>query len=139
MKLILAAAAATAALTVTAPAAAQDRDAEREAQYEEAFEELVEGRTAGEPTPCITTFNSNRLRVVEHVGLAYERGDTLWVARTSNPRNFGPWDIPIIERTGSQICRHDVNRTIDRSSGMFSGVVFLSDWVPYTETAEAGG
>lgn len=139
MKLIFAAAAATAALALSAPAMAQDRDAEREAQYEEAFEELIEGRVAGEPTPCISTFNSNRLRVVENVGLAYERGDTLWVARASNPRNLGPWDIPIIERTGSQVCRHDVNRTIDRSSGMFSGILFLSDWVPYTEAAEAEG
>lgn len=139
MKLILAAAAATAALAFTLPAAAQDRQAEREAEYEVAFEELVEGRVAGEPTTCINTFNSNRLRVVENVGLAYERGDTLWVARASNPRNLGPWDIPIFERTGSQLCRHDVNRTIDRSSGMFSGVLFLSDWVPYTEVGESEG
>lgn len=139
MKLILAAAAAATALTIAVPAAAQDREAEREAQYEVAFEELIEGRVAGEPTSCINTFRSNRLRVVENVGLAYERGDTLWVARASNPRNLGPWDVPIIERTGSQLCRHDVNRTIDRSSGMFSGILFLSDWVPYTEAAEAEG
>ncbi|KLI64558.1 hypothetical protein [Aurantiacibacter marinus] len=138
MKLILAAVATT-LLAATVPAAAQDREAQREAQYEEAFEELVEGRVAGEPTSCISTFNSNRLRVVENVGLAYERGGTLWVARASDPRNLGPWDVPIIERTGSQLCRHDVHRTIDRSSGMFSGILFLSDWTPYTEAPEAEG
>jgi len=122
-------------MAISAPAFAQDRDAE----YEEAFQELIEGRVAGESTPCINASRTNRIQVVENVGLTYERGGTLWVARASNPRSIGPWDIPIFERHGSQLCRHDVNRTIDRSSGMFSGVLFLGDWVPYTETEDAEG
>ncbi|WP_340588485.1 hypothetical protein [Erythrobacter alti] len=135
MKKLLAASAATIVLAMSSPALAQDR-AER---AENAFAELVEGRVAGEPTTCISTFISHRLRVVENVGLAYERGDTLWVARARNPQNLTNWDIPIIERYGSQLCRHDVTRTIDRSTGIFSGVLFLDDWVPYTEAEDFEG
>jgi len=130
MKRFLAVTAATAALALSAPLAAQDREYSERA--EEAFAELIEGREAGEPQSCISTFVPHRLRVVEYVGLAYERGDTLWVARARNPDRLSVWDVPIIERRGSQLCRHDVNRTIDRSTGMFSGILSLEDWVPYT-------
>ncbi len=126
--------AAVAAMALATPATAQDR----EERAEIAFAELVEGRTAGEPVNCISTFQSNRLRVEENVGLVYERGDTIWVARTTNPRNLDRWDVPIIERHSSRLCTNDVRRTIDRSSGMFSGVLFLEDFVPYTRNDAEG-
>ncbi|MWV26623.1 hypothetical protein [Aurantiacibacter rhizosphaerae] len=127
--------AAVAAVALATPALAQDR----ETRAETAFAELVEGRTAGEPTNCISTFSSNDLRVEEYVGLVYERGDTIWVARTTNPRNLDRWDVPVIQRYSSRLCTNDVTRTIDRSSGMFSGVLFLDDFVPYTLDEDAEG
>ncbi|MGB3165238.1 MAG: hypothetical protein WBA68_00470 [Alteraurantiacibacter sp.] len=130
----LAIAAAAAACTVALPAAAQDRDYSPAA--EEAFAELVQDRVPGEARSCITTFNTNRLRVVERVGLVYERGDTMWVARARNADDIGVWDIPVIERYGSNLCHHDVRCTIDRTTGMFSGVLFLDDFVPYREIDE---
>lgn len=125
--------AATLAMALAGPAAAQDR----EERAEQAFQELIEGRTAGEPTNCINTFSSNRLRVEENVGLVYERGDTIWIARTRNARDLDRWDVPVIERYGSRLCTNDVMRTIDRSSGMFSGVLMLDDFVPYTRADES--
>jgi hypothetical protein len=124
--------AAGVAMLATAPLAAQDGPT-REERADAAFAELVEGRTAGEPQNCITTMDTNRLRVEENVGLVYERGDTMWVARARNPNTLGAWDVPIIERhSSSRLCTTDVTRTIDRSSGHFTGVVFLDDFVPYT-------
>lgn len=132
MKTFIASAAATAVLACAAPAMAQDRSE----RAEEAFADLIEDRVvAGEAQTCINTFSRNRLRVVENVGLAYRRGDTLWVARARNPERLGPWDVPVIERYGSQLCRQDVTRTIDRSSGI-SGIIFLEDWVPYREVEQ---
>ncbi len=138
MKHYLASAAAGLALAMSGPAAAQE--SEYGERSDAAFAELLEGyAVSGEAETCISVFNSNRLRVVDHVGLTYRRGDTLWVARASNPDALGTWDIPIIERFGSSLCRHDVTRTIDRSSGIFSGVLFLEDWVPYRAVEEAAG
>lgn len=130
----LALSAAATALAVALPATAQDRSE----RAEQAFAELVEGRTAGEPQTCISTFNSNRLRVEEHVGLVYEQGDTLWVARARDPERLDSWDVPVIDRHSSRLCRTDIMRTIDRSSGMFSGVLTLEDFVPYTRNEAEG-
>lgn len=132
MKSLAIATASLAAIAAT-PLAAQDREERAEA----AFQELVEGRTAGEAQRCITTLNSNRLRVEENVGLVYERAGTMWVARARNPQNLGAWDIPIIDRySGSRLCTTDVTRTIDRTTGHFTGVLMLEDFVPYTEVEE---
>ena len=135
MKAVVVAVTAAATLAFAAPALAQsERQIERS---ERAFAELTEGwEVAGEPESCIATFDTNRLRVVENVGLAYRRGDTMWVARARNSHNLGPWDVPVIERFGSSLCRHDAMRTIDRSSGLFSGVLFLDDFVPYRRISE---
>lgn len=130
---ILASTAAALALTLPATAlVAQDRDERAEA----AFAELVEGRVAGEPRSCITAINSNRVRVEENVGLVYEQGDTIWIARARDPHMLGPWDVPVIERYGSRLCRTDVMRTVDRSNGHFTGALFLEDFVPYTQVEE---
>lgn len=136
MKTIISAVAATTALVLALPAGAQDRSE----RSEQAFAELVEGRVAGEPKACIAALNPNRLEVVEYVGITYEQGDTLWVARDRNAHNLSSWDVPIIKRYSTQLCRQDVTQTVDRSTGMFSGALFLDDFVPYTlvdEDAEA--
>lgn len=135
MKSLTCATAAAALALTSAPLAAQDRSE----RAEQAFAELVEGRTAGEPQSCISAFQSNRLRVEEYVGLVYERGDTIWVARARNPESLSTWDVPVIERYGSRLCNNDIIRTIDRNSGMFSGVVFLEEFVPYTRDDTAEG
>jgi hypothetical protein len=92
---------------------------------------MLEGRSAGEPVSCISAMRGNKLRVIEYVGLVYESGDTVYVARPSDPRSLGRNDVVIIDRFGSQLCKQDVVRTVDRHNGFMSGVVFLSDFVPY--------
>lgn len=144
MRLFVAAGAAIAALALSAPAVAQEEEreerSERDERSERAFAELIEDRVvAGEGQTCLYIPNSNRLNVVDNVGLSYRRGDTLWVARARNPNSITVWDVPIIERFGSELCRHDVTRTIDRSSGIFSGVVFLENWVPYRKAEDVEG
>lgn len=147
MKSFFTAAAATILALSASPAMADDQaDAEREAKRmsevdAEAFAELTEGRVAGEPQSCINTLGrGNNLRIVEHVGMVYERGDTVWIALANNPRSLSDHDVPVIRRTGSQLCKFDQITLVDRGSQFFSGVLFLDDFVPYTkvEDAEAG-
>lgn len=129
MKTILIAAATASALTfAAAPLAAETREERAEAR----LAELIEGRVAGEPVNCINASNGNRIRVIDNVGIVYERGDTLWVARATSPNQLDSSDVPVIERFGSQLCHTDVIRTIDRYSGFISGSVFLEEFVPYT-------
>ena len=94
---------------------------------------MLEGRTAGEPLTCIPSIKGTRLEVIQGVAMVYKVGDTIYVARPAHPEELGRDDILVIDRFGGQICHTDVVRTIDRSGGYFTGVVFLSKFVPYTK------
>ncbi|GGD48021.1 hypothetical protein [Croceicoccus pelagius] len=93
--------------------------------------EMLAGRTAGEPQSCISAYASSRLKVIDETAVVYDAGDTIYVARPDNPRSLDTKDVLVIERTGGQLCKQDVVRTVDRTLGFNTGVVFLSDFVPY--------
>jgi hypothetical protein len=92
---------------------------------------LLEGRVAGEPVSCIPTFQANDLQTIEGVAMVYGRGDTLYVARPTNPQSLRWDDVIVIKRTGGQLCHTDIIRTVDRMSGFTTGSLFLDKFVPY--------
>ena len=122
---------AGAALAVSGVSAAS---AETLAERGEArLAEMLQGRVAGEPVSCITPNRSRNLQVIEHVGVVYDDGDTIYVARPTDPRQLGRMDTVVIDRFSNQLCRYDVRRTVDRYQGHITGPVFLQDFVPYTK------
>ncbi len=136
MKKIVALAAASAALALGATAAQAETRQERSEAH---VAEMLEGRVAGEPQSCISAFRSRDLEVIPYVGIAYESGDTIYLARATRPESLRDSDVPVIQRYGSQLCRSDVIRTVDRYSNFQTGVVFLGDFVPYTKVDSADG
>ena len=118
------------ALLCAGTSAALARSAE---QNEAKLARMLEGRTAGEPVSCISAMRSNRIEVIEDVGIVYDSGGTIYVARPSDPRQLGRDDIVVIDRHGGQLCHNDVIRTIDRYNGFTTGAVFLDKFVPYTK------
>ena len=122
---------AIAATSASAETAAEKGDAK--------FAELTEGRVAGEARTCITAIRSRGIEVVENLGVTYEDGDTLWIARARDPRSLSRDDVPIWDRFGSQICSNDMIRTIDRNSYFITGSVFLDDFVPYAKVETEEG
>jgi len=119
---------AGAAMALTGAAASAETRAEKN---EASLAKMLEGRTPGEPVKCISAMNSNRIRVIDHVGIVYDAGHTIYVARATNPNQLDHWEVPVIERFGSQLCSNDIMRTVDRSSGHITGALFLDDFVPY--------
>ena len=99
---------------------------------EETLARMLEGRVAGPPVRCIAVFRDKQLRMLDRVGVVYDEGKTIYVARASDPQTFRDRDILIIERHGSELCREDVRRTVERDTGALESLVFLSDFVPYT-------
>ena len=71
--------------------------------------------------------------MIEHVGIVYDAGQTIYVARATDPQQLGRWDVPVIERFGSQLCTTTSSARSIAISGFFTGAVFLSDFVPYTK------
>jgi hypothetical protein len=124
---IFAAAALAAGISPAALAAGPTRVERAEAR----LAEKLAGRVAGEPVRCISAPRSNDLQVIDNVGVVYDSGDTIYVARPTNPRALGSSDALIIDRFGSQLCTSDMVRTFDRSAGHLNGVVFFEDFVPY--------
>ena len=122
---------AGAALALTGASAAT---AETLAEKGEArLARMLEGRTAGEPVGCITTLRSSKLQVIDEVGLVYDAGETIYVARPTDPRMLRRTDALVMERfSPSRLCVDEPIRTVDRHGGYFTGVVFLQDFVPYT-------
>jgi len=112
----------------TAPAADRPSRAEKN---EARLAELLKGRVAGEPVSCIPAFQANKLEVIDGVGLVYGSGDTIYVARPTDPKMLRWTDIVVINRFGDQVCNTDVIRTVDRMSGFTTGALFLDKFVPY--------
>jgi hypothetical protein len=126
---ILAAILAGAALTLAGTAASAATTAEK---GEERLARMLEGRTAGEPVSCISTMRNNGLRVIDEVGVVYDAGNTVYVARPTDPRMLRRTDALVIDRfSPSRLCVNDPIRTVNRHGGFFTGVVFLNDFVPY--------
>jgi hypothetical protein len=117
-----------------AGATAYSADKPTRAEKNEArLAELIKDRTAGEPVGCIPEFQSSRLEVIEGVALVYGSGKTLYVAKPDRPDTVQWDDIMIVKRTGGQLCNTDIVRTVDRTSGFTTGVVFLNKFVPYSK------
>lgn len=93
---------------------------------------LIEGRTAGEPVRCLNGARSERVQVIDGVGLVYDAGDTIYVARAADPGELRRTDALVLDRLSTgRLCTDDVRFTIDRNQGNVTGSVFLSDFVPY--------
>jgi hypothetical protein len=96
--------------------------------------EMLEGRIAGEPVRCITTFHSDSPQIIDRVALVHREGRTIYVGRPERPRSLDSRDILLIERfSSSQLCANDQMRMIDRTGGFTTGLVFVKEFVPYTE------
>ena len=126
LRLTLTAAAALAA-GVAGTAVAGDRPT-----GEAKLEKMLEGRVAGEPQSCINTFTNRNSTIVEKTAVVYGRGRTIWVNRPANARDLDNWDALLVRQHGTQLCRQDIVTTFDTSSGMYTGNVFLTEFVPYT-------
>ncbi len=95
------------------------------------LDKMLEGRVAGRPQSCISTFGSMPLRILDDTALVYGSGRTIWVNVPRNPQALDDDDILVTRQTGSQLCRLDMVNMVDRSGGFYRGFVSLEDFVPY--------
>ena len=122
---------AAAAGVVAAPLAARSR-----MSGEERLAKLIEGRVAGKPADCIFTPGNRNLTIIDNTAIVYKAGGKVWVNRTAHPEDIDDNDVLVIKRfDGSRLCRQDQITLADRFTGMFSGVIFLTDFVPYEKAS----
>ncbi|KQN25881.1 hypothetical protein ASE86_06725 [Sphingomonas sp. Leaf33] len=124
-----------AALALTAGCAATPQqtaraDAEQSRDIARLERDLA-GWSPGAPQSCIQTRNAN----VKIYGdtLVYDDGARRYRNQTTGGC-FGLKrdDIIVTQTFGSQFCRGDIVRTVDRTAGFPSGACAFGDFVPYT-------
>ncbi|WP_375271882.1 hypothetical protein [Sphingomonas sp.] len=121
--------AAAIALAATSSTAAPRPDANAE------LRQLLAGRVAGKPIDCLplTTITGNT--IVTGRAIVYRVGARLYV---NEPRGDGArWlhrdDVLVTRTVGSNLCRLDIVRLLDRTSRIPGPFVSLGQFVPYTK------
>ena len=99
------------------------------------------GKVAGEPQNCINDFNNTNLVRVSDDILLYRVSSRLVYEnrlRYSCPGLARDNDIIVTEQFGSQRCKGDIFRLVDRTSGIQGPTCSLGEFVPYRADKNAG-
>jgi len=111
---------------VAGPAQAKPADHEAE------LARLLAGRVAGQPVDCIDMHRVISSHIVPGTAIVYDAGGVLYVNRPrAGAESMDDWDIMINRLWSSQLCSIDTVELVDQGSRMYSGSVFLGEFVPY--------
>jgi hypothetical protein len=103
---------------------------------EQQLAKMLEGREAGRPVSCISTFSTHDTRVIDKTAIVYDAGSVIYVNRPRYPQSLDSDDVMVTELHGSQLCRMDTVRMHDRTNLWYRGFVGLEDFVPYRRVAQ---
>ncbi|WP_380872362.1 hypothetical protein ACFB49_33040 [Sphingomonas sp. DBB INV C78] len=105
---------------------------------EEKLARALQGRVAGEPVDCIYLREVRNKRIIDRTAILYDAGRTIYVNRPrAGQTSLETSDTLVTRNYSDQLCNIDTVQLVDSSSQMFSGVVFLGDFVPYTRPKKA--
>ena len=96
---------------------------------------LIGSRTAGTPVKCINIVSArpDALQVIDGMGVVFRAGDTIYVSRAVDPAKLRSTDVEQLDRMlPTELCSSDRLWTYDKFTGNLTGVVGLTDFVPYT-------
>ena len=121
------------ALAVTAASPAFARQSTHERGEAELAKQLS-GLVPGKPVHCISRAQSEGSTIIDGTAIVYRGiGRTLYVNRPNGAEMLREDDIPVQYVYGSQLCRMDQVKLLDRSTRMERGFANLGDFVPYTK------
>jgi hypothetical protein len=96
------------------------------------LQKMLQGYTAGPSTSCVSLTPSMDSTKIEGIGVVYKRGRTLYVNRFANGCPWLTGFTGTVTRTPStQLCRGDIVRIVDFTSGIEGGSCVLDDFTPY--------
>jgi hypothetical protein len=97
------------------------------------LDKLIGDRVAGQPVHCINLRDVQSSQIIDGTAIVYRVGSKLYV---NHPRSGARWldddDILATRTIGSQLCRIDTVKLIDRTARFQRGFVVLGDFVPYS-------
>lgn len=122
------------ALAACATPAEQERAAAAESKAEAGLAAELAGLTPGEPSSCLPEPARRQLQSKEYgATIVYIASrDVKYRSDTSGGcGGVGRDDILITQTPLARVCRGDIARTVDRTSGFTTGSCSFGDFVPY--------
>mgnify|MGYP001544778484 CR=1 FL=1 len=104
-------------------------------QGEAQLARIIADRTAGAPVKCISTVSArpDALQVIDGVGVVFYGGKTIYVGRAAEPDKLRWTDVEALDQIlPTRLCSTDRIWTHDKHTGALTGMVALTDFVPYT-------
>ena len=100
--------------------------------HEAELARAIAGRVAGQPVDCIDLHQVRGSHIIPHTAIVYDMGGTIYVNRPrAGAESMSQWDIMVNRMFSSELCSIDTVQLLDQGSHMFSGTVFLGEFVPY--------
>lgn len=129
--------AVAALLIAAAPATARQSTQER---GEAELAKQLNGLVPGKPQDCIMLSRVEGSDIVDGTAIIYRTlGGVTYVNRPRGAEMLREDDIPVQFVWGSQLCRMDRVKLLDRSTRMDRGVASLGEFVPYTKPGKKAG
>ncbi|MCP1469370.1 hypothetical protein J3E64_001045 [Sphingobium sp. OAS761] len=100
--------------------------------------QALDGKVAGTPVSCIDRRTQSNLTAISDTVLLYRVSRKLLYRNDliGSCSGLARGDIVVTQSFGTQLCRGDMTRTVDRTSGMMTGACALGDFTPYRTPAE---
>ncbi len=118
-------------LLVLATGCATTRDHRRTTVVDTELQRALAGKVAGTPVSCLSSFDTREGQTFD-TAMLYRSGRNISYVNTLNDcPSLRSHDIPVVEVHGSQLCRGDIVRFVDRTSGAQFGACSFGDFVPY--------
>jgi len=126
------------AALILAVAPAPARPSQQERGQAELDKQLA-GLVPGKPVDCLSLSRIDGSNIVDRTAIVYRGlGGTLWVNRPRGAEMLREDDVPVQFVYGSQLCKLDQIKLLDRVSRMERGFVGVGEFVPYTKPGKTG-
>ena len=107
------------------------RPAQHQAQAD--LDRQLAGRTAGKPLDCVSLDRIDGSTIIDGTAIIYRGlGGTIWLNRPRGAEMLHEDDVLVQFVYGSQLCKLDRIKLVDRGTRMERGFVGLGEFVPYT-------
>jgi len=123
------------ALAAGAPAYARQSLQER---GEAGLAKQLNGLVPGKPVDCVSLDRIDGQTIIDGTAIVYRGlGGTIWLNRPRGAEMLREDDVPVQFVYGSQLCKLDRIKLLDRMTRMQRGFVGLGEFVPYTKPGKA--
>ena len=97
--------------------------------------QALQGRTAGQPIPCIANLRGRaQMNVIDDTTILFREGTTIYVQKpTGGCPSLGNGRYALVKRQvgSTRYCEGDIGEVVDPVSGFYAGSCVFGPFVPY--------